>query len=158
MNNPSQSYRHTQFGRAIAVGCLPGLVLVVVWFIRAQEILWVAAAVAGGLVLVLLLFGSLTVEIAGGHLVIRFGVGLIRKRWPLDQMEDCRPVRTSWVDGWGIRLTSRGWLYNVSGFDAVELKLKSGKMVRIGTDEPQALCAAVEQALGAPNPPESAGP
>ncbi len=158
MNNPSQSYRHTQFGRAIAVGCLPGLVLVVVWFIRAQEILWVAAAVAGGLVLVLLLFGSLTVEIAGGHLVIRFGVGLIRKRWPLDQIEDCRPVRTSWVDGWGIRLTSRGWLYNVSGLDAVELRIKSGKAVRIGTDEPQALCAAVEEALAGRNPPDSAGP
>jgi hypothetical protein len=31
------------------------------------------------------------------------------------------------------------WIYNVSGFDAVEIKLKNGKVYRIGTDEPKKL-------------------
>ncbi len=128
---------------------LPALMvpLLVVWFNKAPAVLSVLAAVAGIQVLVLLLFGSLTVEISGGHVRIRFGVGLIRKRWPLDGIEACRPVRTSWIDGWGIRLTRRGWLYE-----------DDGKAVSIGTDEPQALCAAVEEALAARNPPDSAGP
>ena len=154
MDTPSQSYRHTQLGRVIAACCLPGLVpvVVVVWLVRAPEAAWVAAAVAGSLVLVLLLFGSLTVEVAGGHLRIRFGVGLIRKRWPLDGIESCRPVRNSWIHGWGIRRIPGAWLYNVSGLDAVELKLKSGKRVRIGTDEPQALCAVLEKELAARAP------
>jgi hypothetical protein len=31
------------------------------------------------------------------------------------------------------------WIYNVSGFDAVEIKMKDGKTYRIGTDEPEKL-------------------
>ena len=128
------------------------------WFLVGPTALFVAAALmAGVLVLVILLFGNLTVEIAGGHLRIRFGVGLIRKSWRLDQVDRCRPVRNSWVYGWGIRKIPGGWLYNVSGLDAVELKMKSGKACRIGTDEPQALCAALEEALAARDPPDSAG-
>ena len=113
MNTPSQSYRHKQFGTTIVAISLPALMvpLLVVWFNKAPAVLSVLAAVAGIQVLVLLLFGSLTVEISGGHVRIRFGAGLIRKRWPLDGIEACRPVRTSWIDGWGIRLTRRGWLY-----------------------------------------------
>lgn len=153
MTTPSQSYRHTQLGRAMACSCLPGLVIALAaWFLVGPVALFVAAVMAGVLVLVLLVFGSLTVEVAGGHLRIRFGIGLIRKRWPLDEIEACRPVRNSWLNGWGIRKIPGGWLYNVSGLDAVELKMKSGKAVRIGTDEPQALTAALEKEL-APRTP-----
>jgi hypothetical protein len=35
-------------------------------------------------------------------------------------------------------------LYNVSGLDAVELKLKSGDIHRIGTDDPAGLAAALQ--------------
>lgn len=157
MDTPSPSYRHTQLGRVIAACSLPGLVpvVVLVHYIRIPEVNWVAAAIVGFQVLVLLLFGSLTVGISGGHLRIRFGIGLIRKRWPLDGIESCRPVRNSWIHGWGIRKMPGAWLYNVSGLDAVELKLKSGKRVRIGTDEPHALLAAVEKELAARTPSES---
>ena len=41
-------------------------------------------------------------------------------------------------------------LYNVSGLDAVELRLKSGDIRRIGTDDPQGLAAALEAAARAP--------
>jgi hypothetical protein len=37
-------------------------------------------------------------------------------------------------------------LYNVSGFDAVELRLKSGEIRRIGTDDPQGLAEALKSA------------
>jgi hypothetical protein len=33
----------------------------------------------------------------------------------------------------------------VSGLDAVELRLKSGEIRRIGTDDPQRLAAAIER-------------
>jgi hypothetical protein len=58
-------------------------------------------------------------------------------------------VRNRWYYGWGIRITPRGWLYNVSGLDAVELALKNGKCVRIGSDEPHALARAIDHARGA---------
>ena len=109
-------------------------------------------ALLGSIVVVLAvalaLFASLTVEIDAEHLRIRFGIGLIRKRFPLDQIDTCRPVKNPWIYGWGIRLTPHGWLYNVSGQEAVELKMKNGKTCRIGTDEPEVLIAALQEALG----------
>jgi hypothetical protein len=43
----------------------------------------------------------------------------------------------------GIHLSRFGWLYNVSGFDAVAIILKSGKRFALGTDEPDALLQAL---------------
>ena len=61
---------------------------------------------------------------------------------------DARRVRNSWWHGWGIRKVQRGWMYNIAGYDAVELELRSGKVFRIGTDEPGALLAAIEGVSG----------
>ncbi|MDY0387304.1 MAG: hypothetical protein RBT65_09290 [Methanolobus sp.] len=35
------------------------------------------------------------------------------------------------------------WIFNDSGFDAVEIKTKNGKIYRIGTDEPKQLERAI---------------
>ena len=71
---------------------------------------------------------------------------------PLDQIDTCRPVSNPWIYGLGIRLTPHGWLYNVSGVEAVELKMKSGKTCRIGTDEPEVLTSALQKALDSSKP------
>jgi hypothetical protein len=92
------------------------------------------------------LFASLTIEIQGGLLTVWFGPGLIRKRVPLATIRSCEVVRNPWWYGWGIRWTPRGWLYNVSGHSAVELTLQNGRRLRIGTDEPERLCQAIDQA------------
>jgi hypothetical protein len=94
----------------------------------------------------LLLFFSLTVEIDGEVLRFRFGIGLIRKSIPLGEIVKAEPVRNRWIYGWGIHMTPTGWLYNVSGLEAVEITLKSGKSLRIGTDQPNELAAAINRA------------
>ena len=140
------TYRHTQFGTVnvvIVIAILP-LVFLPAWLAGAALIAWLILILLLG---ILVLFYNLTVSIDDTHLRIRFGIGLIRKRFPLDQIDSCRPVRNSWLYGWGIRLTHRGWLYNVSGLEAVELKMKSGKTCRIGTDEPRVLAAALQERL-----------
>jgi hypothetical protein len=50
-------------------------------------------------------------------------------------------------------------IWNVSGFDAVELDLAGGRHFRIGTDEPELLVRAIGQAKGvsAPPPPADEG-
>ena len=144
------TYRHTQFGTVnvvITIAILP-LVFLPAWLAGAATVAWLILILLLG---VLVLFYNLTVEIDDAHLRIRFGIGLIRKRFPLDQIDSCLAVRNSWLYGWGIRLTSHGWLYNVSGLEAVELKMKSGKTCRIGTDEPEALVAALQEALNSSN-------
>ena len=71
---------------------------------------------------VILLFGSLTVELDGERLRLSFGVGLIRRSFPLSMIRRVETVRNRWYYGWGIRWTPHGWLFNVSGFDAVQME------------------------------------
>jgi hypothetical protein len=49
--------------------------------------------------------------------------------------------------GYGIRWTSRGWLYNVSGTRAVEIQTTETTFA-IGTDEPERLLSALHEAAG----------
>jgi hypothetical protein len=42
----------------------------------------------------------------------------------------------------------QGRLYNVGSRDSVELEMDTGRVVRVGTDQPDALLAAVSAALG----------
>ena len=97
------------------------------------------------LIVVLWLFGSLTVEVSGEELRHYFGPGFWKKTYLLQDIETSKQVRNSWIYGWGIRLTPFGWLYNVSGLDAVQIQLHSGKTFRIGTDDPKGLLKAVSQ-------------
>jgi len=95
-----------------------------------------------------LLFCCLTVEITGDELVCRFGPGLIRKRFVLCEIREVKVVKNPWYYGWGIRLTPHGWLFNVSGLNAVEIELASGKRFRVGTDQPEELAEAIRKGIG----------
>lgn len=141
-------YRHTQFGTLI-VACMlvPVGILIVVgtqqgWTPLVPVLMTVFLAVTA-------LFYSLTVEVDSEAVRCRFGVGLIGRTIPLAQITGAAPVRNRWYLGWGIRLIPGGWMFNVSGFDAVEVRLKSGRCFRMGTDEPEALAAAIRQRLPA---------
>jgi hypothetical protein len=45
----------------------------------------------------------------------------------------------------GIHLTPYGWLYNVSGLDAVAIRLRNGRKFALGTDDPYRLTAAIRR-------------
>lgn len=92
------------------------------------------------------LFWRLVVEVDGRAIRATFGMGLIRKVVPLAEVLRCESVRTRVWWGYGIHWTPSGWLYNVAGRDAVRLTLRGERAVMIGTDEPEALAAAVEAA------------
>jgi hypothetical protein len=97
----------------------------------------------------MLLFGTLTVEVSRDRIALWFGPGLIRKAFSVKDIRRATVVRNPWYYGWGIRLTPHGWLFNVSGFDAVEIELSSGRKYRIGTDEPQELLSAIRRVVEA---------
>jgi hypothetical protein len=140
------SYRHTQIGTYILVGTSCAILLLGIAGFLAKTLHWMLPAIAL-LSLVAALFGSLTTEITDGELRCRFGIGLIRKRFPLRRVVRVETVRNSWLYGWGIRYSPHGWLYNVSGLSAVELSLTDGKSVRIGTDQPDELAEAIRRAV-----------
>ena len=105
---------------------------------------WTGAGVPVILLVSLALFHSLTVRVSRNDIVLCFGIGLIRKSFVIDDIQSATIVRNRWYIGWGIKKIRGGWLYNVSGFDAVEIQLKNDRRYRIGTDQPRELLAAIE--------------
>jgi hypothetical protein len=144
-------YRHTQIGW-VHIGALAAAATVALSALASVAPGPAFLLLAGFVALVLLAFGWLTVTVDETRLEARFGIGLIRKRVALDEIRAFRAVRNRWYYGWGIRYVPGGWLYNVSGLSAVELRLGNGRLVRIGTDEPDALCEALSRRLGEPAP------
>ena len=91
------------------------------------------------------LFCRLRIEIDDQTLLASFGIGLIKKKVPLAQIIAYEPIRIRWWYGWGIHLTPYGWLYNVSGLDAVAITLRNGGKFALGTDDPHGLVAAIRR-------------
>lgn len=140
-------YEHTQRGDLMLV-IIGGAVLVLLMslFFFGNEL--IVLLVLCILVFVLVLMSDLTVSVREDRLRIRFGpVSLIRTEWPLTEIVSATVVTNPWYYGYGIRWTPHGALYNVSGRNAVEILLVSGKKVRIGTDEPEALAGAIKRAI-----------
>ncbi len=140
-------YKHTQQGYLTAGATGAGLLFAAKHMFKggpaALAALPAVALLAGAAVL----FSSLTVEIRDGKLRSYFGPGLPAKAVKLQDIESVQVVENPWYSGWGVRITPQGMLYNVSGFQAVEVKLKNRKSFRLGTDEPEKLRAAILQAL-----------
>ena len=101
------------------------------------------------LLIALALFYKLTIRIEGEVLCASLGAGLIRKKVQLADITRREPIRIRWWYGWGIHLTPCGWLYNVSGLDAVAISLQNGKKFALGTDDPRGLAAAIRRFITA---------
>ncbi len=142
----SVRYHHTQRG-SLMLAILPGSAAIC----AAAGFLdppypgrWVLWALALLFLVLTWIFSSLTVEVTDDQLCWHFGPGLWTYRMPRAQIEAAHVVRNSLFNGFGIRRAPGYRLYNVSGLDAVELRLKSGDIRRIGTDDAQALTAALQ--------------
>ena len=140
-------YEHTQRATVLLVSLLAAAVILIALGRLVEKADEAFYAVIGILAICGFLFSSLTIQITDRALRWQFGPGLIRKEVPLREIERVEVTASTFLQGWGIHYTSRGWLYNVSGFQAVAVRLKSGKEFLLGTDEPQQLCAAISLAL-----------
>jgi hypothetical protein len=143
-----KTYSHTQTGTAI-VGAM--LIMAGVFSILGLCVMKTFFITVLFLLVVGWLFHSLKIDIGDGRLRWAFGSGLIRNSAPLTEIVSAVPVKSglSWGIHWSPRL---GWLYNVSGWDAVLVTLRSGKKFALGTDEPQILAARLEEIIRQ-NPP-----
>ena len=138
---PPYAARDFDCGRLLGLGCAR-------CGDRLAEWQWSAAIVPIALIAAALVFSSLTVEVNGKELRWYFGPGFWTYRLALDEIETVAVVRNHWWNGFGIRMQPGFRLYNVSGLDAVELRLKSGDVRRIGTDDPQGLSASLNSEEG----------
>ncbi|TXH07275.1 MAG: hypothetical protein E6R05_00575 [Candidatus Moraniibacteriota bacterium] len=150
-------YKHTQIGYLTLVITLAVLVLFAWAQITARleppsvdsGTNFAVTAIMLFILFILASFATLTVSIDESSLRIKFGYGIFSKKFALDQIVSVHAVQNRWYYGWGIRLWlwPKMWIYNVSGFGAIEITLKNGKAYRIGTDVPEELEAAIQQSL-----------
>jgi hypothetical protein len=148
-------YRHTQRSTALLLLLLLAAVVPLALLLfgpgpvlpAGPRLTLVAAMVAVAASAVV--FSSLTIEVADGRLSWHFGPGVLRKSVPVAAIASAEPTTTRLWEGWGIHLTTRGWLYNVSGRGAVIVTRRDGGRFMLGSDEPEALAGAIRAARGA---------
>jgi len=152
------SYKHTQIGYLMLF-----ITLVVLVFFAWLQITaraeppsidsgtnFAFTAIMVLILVILASFVTLTVTVDHEFLKIKFGFGIFRKNFAISKIASVVRVKNPWYFGWGIRFWfwPYMWIYNVSGFDAVEIRMKNGKIFRIGTDEPEKVEITLKQAMG----------
>jgi hypothetical protein len=134
-------YKHTQIGWGIII--ILGLVMLFVYFNifgkYADSFVYIILALA------LIMFSKLTITVDEDYVRLVFGIiGFPRRKFKLTDIKSCQSVKKMMFGiSLGIHFGSRGSLYNVSGPHAVELTMKNGRRVYIGTDEPDQLREAI---------------
>ncbi|GMQ92639.1 MAG: hypothetical protein BMS9Abin12_0116 [Acidimicrobiia bacterium] len=136
-------YEHTQYGY-LGLGTAVFLAVVIgsslpETFGNDPIVGYVILASMVAIVVLTLWFSRLEVKVSSGVVTALFGFGKPNRVIQLSDVTAARQVRNRWIQGWGVRKISRGWMYNVWGLDAVELELTDGTVFRIGTDEPDKL-------------------
>lgn len=148
-------YKHTQIGYLMLVVTFAVLVLFVCVYLTASAeptsvdsgTNFVITALMVLILAFLALFSTLTVSVDETHVAIKFGYGIFRKRFLMSEIASIERVKNRWYYGWGIKVWfwPYMWIYSISGFDAVQIILKNGRIFRIGTDVPEALEKAIKQ-------------
>jgi len=106
----------------------------------------VIGIIFGFLTITTVIFSSMTIEVNESDIRWFFGPGVFHKSLPLEEIAKSKAVKNPLWMGFGIHAYGTGWIYNVSGLLGIEIELKGGAFIRLGTDEPNYLVAAIEDA------------
>lgn len=139
-------YRHTQFSYVRVV--VLGLVLIYVaatMFSSGHMALSILLSLI--LLALLITFVAQTVEVSSEIVKVGLGPGIQLKTIPIDEIVDCCVIRTTWKTMMGFGRPPSNPTYGISGLDAVDLDLRNGSSIRIGTDEPDKLAKVIEDAM-----------
>ena len=143
-------YDHTQHGRLHFI--LIGIAILLFAVVAPQA--GAKPAVAGGFRLVATLFVALASMFAylkvtedEDHILVAFGpLSLFSRKVRFADIKDARATRSKLIDGWGVHwIMGRGWTWNVWGFDCVMIEFHSGRTLRLGTDDSQALAELLRE-------------
>jgi hypothetical protein len=144
--DPQPLYTHTQTSVPFNAIFGAGVVIILV-FVFATNFHWIPVLAFLVVGLFLIFFHSLTVKVDTDRVKIFFGPAWFGETILLDNIDNLCVTRLQPIDGLGVHWTRQGWVYNVTGLGAVELDMKDGSIIRIGSDEPEQLARGIENAL-----------
>ena len=141
-------YRHTQYGALTFIIFLTtGILIIVVALTKVAEGQMLSAILMICLYLLGIgMFYSFTVEISDGNLKFWFGIGIVRKKCALSEVQSIKEVKNPWYYFWGVKSIPGGWYYAIAPGPAVEIELKNGKIIQLGTNQPEMLKQAIDAA------------
>ena len=120
------------------------LIAVVALRILAEDRVPSAIFMLGVYLLGLLMFYSLTVEISEEKLKFWFGIGIIQKTIALSEIQSVKEVKNPWYYFWGVKSIPGGWFYAIAPGTAVEIELRDGRIIQLGTNQPEKLNQAIQ--------------
>lgn len=132
-------YKQDQYGTLLNIILLISIIQLIFVSIVAsntsKSVIFEATIVL--LLTVWLFFYKLTIIIDDKTIYAIFGIGLLKKKIPLSQIDlsTLEIVKPSLLTGIGIRYTKKGWLWNVKFGKAIYFKTKNGKTFFVGTDD-----------------------
>ncbi len=135
-------YHHTQSSPLYLILIASGIGIVLGGWSVSEWTLRTILLTSGSVMLLLAIsFRHLAVRDEGDKLLICFGpLPLFRRRLKYEEIESVERNRSSILDGWGIHLSpGGGWVWNLWGFDCVDVYRKGRSRLRIGTDDPEGL-------------------
>ena len=135
------AYRHYQSPRWFMLIAAPVFSVIILFHVTigSFSVAWIVILIGS---IVGALFWGLAVEVNKDIVRLAFGFGIIHRSILREHIAAVTRVRNRWWYSLGIRLTPHGWMWNISGLDAVELTYHDGKKFRIGTNEPETLLEA----------------
>jgi hypothetical protein len=140
-------YKNTQIGYLmifvfVAISLTYGIIFLQI----GLEEFNIAMIIIMAMILILIAsFSTLTITLDEKSLNIRYTYGIFRKKFNINDISSVKSVKNKWYYGWGIRYWPfrKIWIYNVSGFNAIEITMKNGRIYRLGTNEPKKLENAI---------------
>lgn len=136
-------YDHTQTAPLYWLLVVPGIAMLGGATRLGPEPAAQVALSIGGVFMILAAFSfrELTVTDEADRLLISFGpLPLLKRRILYSNIKSVEQSRTRLIEGWGVHLSpGGGWVWNLWGFDCVDVYFKRGRRLRIGTDDPQGL-------------------
>lgn len=135
-------YQHTQSSPMFLILIGTGVAIFFGGWAVPETTVRAILLVSGSVMLLLAIsFRHLAVRDEGDKLLICFGpLPLFKRRLKYEEIESVERNRSSIMDGWGIHLSpGGGWVWNLWGFDCVDVYRKGRSRLRIGTDDPEGL-------------------
>jgi hypothetical protein len=139
-------YRHRQFSRhAVGSFVLVTIAMGIAFFHRGYEPLMILIFLIGVAFIAAVHFvvTFLTVEVSDQELVWYFAGGFWPNRIARADIASVTRVRLPWWFGIGVKYDRGAWVYLVAPGEGVEVTYANGQVVRIGTDDPGGLMAAL---------------
>lgn len=134
-NRIMDTYRHKQFS-------LWPLLMLAFFLLRKRKPR--SAVLALGIALFMMHISALSTRVDEHGVSWNFGLSLPLGEIPFDEIADVRMTETGFLEGFGIHWTPRhGWLWKVSGRDAVMIRKKNGGIVTIGSNDAAGLYASI---------------